>query len=128
VNYLAVAVGAAFGGMLRYFCSDLAARLGANLFPIGTLLINLGGSAFIGFFAAYTGPEGRTIVSTSTRLFVMTGICGGFTTFSTFSLETLRLAQNREWALAALNVVLSVGLCLAGVWLGHQLGTPANQR
>jgi CrcB protein len=127
-NYLSVALGAALGGMLRYFCSGMAARLGANVFPWGTLLINIGGSAFLGFFAAYSGPQGRAIVSTQTRLFVMTGVCGGFTTFSTFSLETLRLAQDREWALAALNVLLSAGLCLAGAWLGHLAGAGSTQR
>jgi CrcB protein len=128
VNYAWIALGAALGGMLRYWCSGVAARLGAEAFPWGTLFINAAGSTFIGFFAAFTGPDGRLLVQPNTRLFVMTGICGGFTTFSTFSLETLRLMQDREWAYASLNIALSLALCLLGVWLGHQLATVLNQR
>lgn len=128
MNYAWIALGAALGGMLRYWCSGVATRLGAEAFPWGTLFINAAGSAFIGFFAAFTGPDGRLLVQPHTRLFVMTGICGGFTTFSTFSLETLRLMQDREWAYASLNIAASLALCLLGVWLGHQLATVLNQR
>jgi len=128
VNYLWVAAGAALGGVLRYWCSGIAARLGAETFPWGTLFINVSGSMFIGFFATFSGPEGRLIVAPGARLFVMTGICGGYTTFSTFSFETLRLLQDREWGYAALNISASVALCLVGVWLGHQLAASFNQR
>jgi fluoride exporter len=128
VSYIWIALGAGLGGVLRYWCSGVAARLGAETFPWGTLFINVLGSSFIGFFATFSGPEGRALVAPNTRLFVMTGVCGGYTTFSTFSLETLRLMQDREWGYAALNVAASVGLCLLGVWLGHQLATSLNQR
>ena len=128
MTYLWIAIGAGLGGVLRYWCSGMAVRLGADTFPWGTMFINVLGSSFIGFFAALTGPQGRLLVSPDTRLFVMTGICGGFTTFSTFSLETLRLMQDRQWGAAAWNVGLSVALCLLGVWLGHQLASGWNQR
>ncbi len=128
MTYLWIAIGAGLGGVLRYWCSGMAVRLGADTFPWGTMFINVLGSSFIGFFAALTGPQGRLLVSPDARLFVMTGICGGFTTFSTFSLETLRLMQDRQWGAAALNVGLSVALCLFGVWLGHQLASGWNQR
>lgn len=128
MSYLCVAVGAGLGGILRYWMSGVAARLGPETFPLGTMIINVLGSTFIGFFAAWTGPQGRVLVAQNTRLFVMTGICGGFTTFSSFSLESLRLMQDREWGLATLNVLGSVVLCLVGVWLGNQLATGLNQR
>lgn len=128
MTYLWIAIGAGLGGVLRYWCSGMAVRLGADTFPWGTMFINVLGSSFIGFFAALTGPQGRLLVSPDARLFVMTGICGGFTTFSTFSLETLRLMQDRQWGAAAWNVGLSVALCLFGVWLGHQLASGWNQR
>jgi CrcB protein len=114
--------------MLRYWVSGMVARFGPDTFPLGTMLINISGSMFIGFFAALTGPQGRLLVAQNTRLFVMTGICGGFTTFSSFSLETLRLMQDRQWGLATVNVLGSVALCLFGVWLGNQLAAVLNQR
>ena len=128
VSYIWIGLGAGLGGMLRYWCSGMAARLGAETFPWGTLSINVLGSSFIGFFATLSGPQGRLLVAPNTRLFVMTGICGGYTTFSTFSLETLRLLQDRQWGLAALNITASVGLCLLGVWLGHQLAMLLGER
>jgi CrcB protein len=128
VNYFWIALGAALGGVLRYWCSGLAARLLSDPFPWGTLFVNVAGSAFIGFFAAFTGPDGRLLVSPNTRLFVMTGICGGFTTFSTFSLESLRLLQDRQWTHSSLYIAASLLLCLLGVWLGHQLALQLNHR
>lgn len=128
MTYLWVALGAALGGVLRYWCYGAAVRLGAELFPWGTLFINVAGSAVIGFFATMTGVDGRLLVSPETRIFVMAGFCGGFTTFSTFSLETLRLVQDRQWMAASMNVAGSVVLCLAGVWLGHVLAVRLNER
>jgi len=128
VSYLCIALGAGLGGVLRYAVSGVAVRLGAVSFPYGTLFINVAGSAFIGFFATLTGADGRVLVAPNTRLFVMTGICGGFTTFSTFSLETLRLLQDRQYAAAASNITASIALCLLGVWAGHQLALYWNQR
>jgi len=102
--------------------------MGAELFPWGTLFVNVAGSAVIGFFATLTGAEGRVLVSPEMRVLVMAGFCGGFTTFSTFSIETLRLVQDRQWMQASMNVLWSVALCLAGVWLGHTLAARLNER
>jgi len=114
--------------MLRYFFSGVAARLAGETFPWGTLFVNVTGCMIIGFFVSLTGPEGRLVVPSHVRLFVMTGICGGYTTFSTFSLETLRLLQAREWASAGWNVASSMGLCLAAVWAGYEAALFLNER
>lgn len=127
-NWLAVALGAAAGGVVRYFVALWFGVHAGEGFPWGTLFINVTGSAFIGFFATLSGPDGRLLVAPQARLLVMTGICGGYTTFSTFSLETLRLAEDRQWGAAAMNATASVLLCLVGVWLGHALASALNQR
>lgn len=128
MTYLWVAAGAALGGVFRYWCYGAATRMGAELFPWGTLFVNVAGSAVIGFFATMTGADGRLLVSPDARVFVTAGLCGGFTTFSTFSLETLRLAQDRQWMHASANIAASLVLCLAGVWLGHLLASRLNER
>ena len=88
--------------------------------------INVTGSIVIGWFATATGPEGRWMASSTFRQFFMLGICGGYTTFSSFSLQTLNLAENGQWFKAGANSVLSLVLCLLGVWLGHLLGSALN--
>ena len=118
-SYFWIAVGSALGGMARYWCSGFAARLIGETFPWGTLIVNVVGSFIIGFFATLTGPDGRLLVGTVPRQFVMVGICGGYTTFSSFSLQTLNLANDGEWLFAGANIVVSVVLCLVAVWLGH---------
>jgi fluoride exporter len=120
-------LGSGLGGGLRYWLSGLAAQHMGETFPIGTLIVNVTGSFIIGFFATLTGPDGRLFVGTDARLFVMTGICGGYTTFSSFSLQTLNLAHDGEWTLAGLYVVLSVVLCLIAVWLGYVAAAALNQ-
>jgi CrcB protein len=127
-NWIAVAMGAASGGVLRYAVAQWFGQRFGPGFPWGTLFINVTGSAFIGFFATLTGAEGRLIVAPQTRLLVMTGVCGGYTTFSTYSLETLRLTQSREYGAAAANAAGSMVLCLLGVWLGHSLAAALNPR
>jgi CrcB protein len=118
-SYLAIALGSALGGFGRFAIGALfQAWLGAA-FPWGTLFINVTGSLAIGFFNTLTGPEGRVYASARLRLLVMTGICGGYTTFSAFSLEAVRLAEAGAWASAGLYVALSLALCLICVWLGH---------
>lgn len=119
---LTVAAGSALGGAARYALSGAVARAFGETFPWGTLLVNASGSFLIGVVAALTGPDGRLLVSPLARQFVMPGLFGGFTTFSSFSLQTLALAQDGEWLWAGANVALSVVLCLAGVWLGFVLG------
>jgi CrcB protein len=118
-NYFWVAIGAALGGVARFWLSGVAANLAGEVFPFGTLLINVLGSFVIGFFGTITGPDGRYLVGTLSRQFVMIGICGGFTTFSSFSLQTLNLVNDGEWLLAGLNIGGSVALCLLAVWIGH---------
>ncbi len=117
--YLWIGLGSALGGMARYGCSGLAARLIGETFPFGTLFVNVLGCLIIGFFATFTGPDGRLFVGTTARQFVMVGICGGFTTFSSFGLQTLNLVRDGEWFYAGANIIASVVLCLVAVWLGH---------
>jgi fluoride exporter len=124
--YLWIALGSALGGVARYWCTGVAARLLGETFPWGTLFVNVLGSFIIGFFATLTGPDGRIFAGTTTRQFVMTGILGGFTTFSSFSLQTLNLANDGEWLQAGGNVIGSVVLCLFAVWLGHMLALSIN--
>jgi CrcB protein len=90
------------------------------------LLINVSGSFVIGFFGTLTGPDGRVFAGATTRQFVTIGICGGYTTFSSFSLQTLNLMNDGEWLHAGGNIVLSVVLCLIGVWLGVVLAAMLN--
>jgi len=125
-NYFWVALGGALGSMGRYWCSGVVARLVGETFPWGTLAINVLGSFVIGFFAALSGPDGRIFVSASTRQFVMVGICGGYTTFSSFSLQTLNLVNDGEWFPAAANISLSVVLCLFAVSIGYMLANSIN--
>lgn len=113
-----VAVGSAVGGMARYAVSGIVARRFGETFPFGTLVVNITGCVLIGLFAALTQAPGALAGDQLTRLFVLTGICGGYTTFSSFSLQTLNLARDGEWLQAAANIVASTGLCLVGVWLG----------
>jgi CrcB protein len=122
IAYLWVALGGALGSVSRYWLSGLIANRFGETFPWNTLVINVSGSFLIGIFAALTlpevaGPNRMTIVQ-----FVMVGICGGYTTFSAFSLQTLNLVQNRQWLYAGGNVLLSVVLCMIAVWLGYLLG------
>jgi CrcB protein len=125
--YLAVAAGGALGTIGRYFFSGLIANAFGQTFPWGTLFVNVTGSFVIGFFAAVTGPDGRLLVSGTTRQFVMIGICGGYTTFSSFSLQTLNLMNDGEWLYVGGNIVASVALCLFFVWLGAMTAGVFNQ-
>ena len=119
ILYLWVALGSALGGVGRYGFGIMAGRLWGEAFPWGTIAINILGSFVIGFFATLTMPEGVMPASPSLRTFVMVGICGGFTTFSSFSLQTLSLARDGSWIGAMGNVLLSVAMCLMAVTLGH---------
>lgn len=119
LTYLWVAVGGALGSLARFWLSGVVARGIGETFPWGTIVINVTGSFVIGFFAMLTGPDGRWFVPSDARIFVLVGLCGGYTTFSSFSLQTLNLARNGEWLWAGGNIVLSVVLCLIAVWFGH---------
>jgi CrcB protein len=126
VNYFWVALGGAIGTVGRFWLSGVLARTIGETFPWGTLIINVAGSFVIGFFGALTGPDGRIFVGTTARQFVMIGICGGFTTFSSFSQQTLNLMNDGEWLYAGGNIVGSVVLCLLAVWIGYALATSLN--
>jgi CrcB protein len=125
--YFWIAVGSALGGVFRYWCSGAAARLIGETFPWGTLIVNVAGSFVIGLFFTLTGPDGRVIVSSTARQFVMVGLCGGYTTFSSFSLQTLNLIRDGELMQAGANIVASVLLCMLAVWLGHVAAAQLNQ-
>ena len=118
-TYLCVALGSAIGGSARYATSGIVANWIGATFPWGTLLINITGSFGIGIFNTLTGPDGILLVPTSLRILVMIGICGGYTTFSSFSLESLNLMRNGEWFSGGSYILASVVCCLLGVWLGH---------
>lgn len=125
--YLWIGLGSALGGMTRYLCYGLAQQWFGPTFPWGTLLVNVAGCGFIGVFATLTAPDGRLLMGTLPRQFVMVGICGGFTTFSSFSLETLNLVRDGEWSLAAGNIAASLLCCLGAVWGGHMLAAVLNR-
>lgn len=124
--YLWVASGGALGSLGRFWLSGLVASRVGETFPWGTLVVNVTGSFLIGLLAAGTGPEGRLLFSPGFRLFFMIGVCGGYTTFSSFSLQTLNLLRDGEWLYATGNALLSVALCMIGVWLGYLLGAALN--
>lgn len=117
-TYLAVMAGGAFGSALRMAVSLWIADRYAPGFPLGTLVVNVAGCFIIGIFSGLTGPDGPLLVSPIVRQGVMVGVLGGFTTFSSFSLQTLALANDGEWLYAGLNILLSLVLCLVAVWLG----------
>jgi fluoride exporter len=121
LTYFLVALGGAIGSVARLWLSVCVATLTGLTFPWGTIIINVLGSLIIGFFATLTGPDGRIAVPLNARAFVMVGLCGGFTTFSAFSLQTLDLARDGRLLQAGANIVLSLVLCLAAVVLGHWL-------
>jgi CrcB protein len=125
--YVLIAIGSALGGMGRYFVSGVVTTLTGGTFPYGTMLVNISGCLVIGFFATLTGPDGRLLVGTPGRQFVMVGICGGYTTFSSFSLETLYLARAGEWIPATANAAGSVMLCMLSVWVGYIAATALNR-
>jgi CrcB protein len=121
-TYVLIAVGGALGSMSRYACSRAVALSYGETFPWGTVVVNIAGSFIIGFMAGISGPDSRLIVSPNVRNFIMVGFCGGYTTFSSFSLQTLQLIQNGDAAEAFGNVLLSVAACMAAVTLGYLAG------
>jgi CrcB protein len=106
-----IALGSAVGGAARFALGTLVQRLGGTTFPVGTLAVNVLGALALGFLFRYTADS--TAISSEIRALLTTGFCGGFTTFSTFSLETVRLLEDGEWERAAAYVLLSVALSLA---------------
>jgi CrcB protein len=126
-SYISVALGSVVGGTARYLASVLFISQIGDGFPWSTLFVNVTGSFIIGFYSALTGPDGRLLASPRQRQFVMVGFCGGFTTFSAFSLETLRLLQSGNVHAASVNLGVSVVGWLTAVWIGHALATRLNR-
>ena len=120
MSYLWVMIGSALGGLLRYAITRFTLTVSMG-FPYGTVLINILGSFVIGYFGTLTLQSGKFPASDNLRLFVMVGICGGFTTFSSFSLQTFDLMRTGAWGRALANAVFSVVLCVAAVAVGHFL-------
>jgi len=126
-TYLSVAAGGGLGSLARWALSLLALQAFGTGFPWGTLGVNVAGSFLIGLYFTVTEPDGRYLVAPAARQFVLAGFCGGFTTFSAFSLETLSMARQQAWAMAVTYAGSSVVLWLVGVWLGHAMGLRWNR-
>ena len=129
-HYFVIGLGGALGSMLRFGLGsfiDTSVQKTGHIFPWGTIIVNITGCFVIGFIFTISASEGRIILGSLTRNFIMIGILGGYTTFSSFSLQTLTLAQDGQWWGAAANILLSVVLCLVGVWLGAMLAGSLNQ-
>lgn len=122
LDYVWVMLGGALGTGARFWLSGFTAQRIGELFPVGTLLVNLSGSFVIGVFAALADPMGPFLVRPRFRQFFTIGLCGGYTTFSSFSLQTLDLMQAGDWMKALLNVLISVFGCIAAAWLGRAVG------
>lgn len=123
-TWLAVAIGGALGSLARFWLAAVGTALTGPRFPWGTLLINILGSFVIGLVAALTLTPHRVGMHPDIRVFLMVGVCGGFTTFSAFSLQTLELLQSGDTWPAIGYVAASVALCLAAVWLGWFVAKP----
>jgi CrcB protein len=122
-----VALGGALGSVSRFWLAMTVAQKLEEIFPWGTLTVNVLGSFIIGFTMILTGPDGRLYVPADARIFVVVGFCGGFTTFSTFSLQTLQLLRDGDMTRAGLNIAVSVAACLLSVWLGAVVAGLINQ-
>lgn len=128
VTTLWIAAGGALGSVARFWVAEaISTYFSSTDFPWGTIVANISGCFLIGFFATLTGPDGRIFAAAQARQFVMIGVLGGYTTFSSFSLQTLMLAQEGEWLRAGGNVALSLAACLIAVWLGHAAAAFLNQ-
>ena len=123
--YATIAIGSVMGGLARYLIS-LVIQSGPGI-PWATLFVNVTGSFIIGFYGTLSGPDGRLFASAHQRQFVMTGFCGGYTTFSTFSLETFRLLADGMTQAAYMNIAVSVVTWLVAVWLGYVLASRLNR-
>ena len=125
ILYGYIAAGSVLGGVARYVLSLLMELIPG--FPWATLFVNVTGSFIIGFYSTLSGPDGRLFASARQRQFVMTGFCGGYTTFSTFSLETFRLLDGGMAQIAFLNIAVSIVSWLVAVWLGYALASRLNR-
>jgi CrcB protein len=127
LTYIWIGLGSALGGMGRYWCTNVVARHFGEHLPWGTIIVNVSGSLLIGILAGLVSLDGRPLVSPDARALLMVGLCGGYTTFSSFSLQTLNLARSGDWLWAGANIFLSVVVCLIAVWLGYQGGAALSR-
>ena len=118
-NYILVAVGAAFGGLMRYWVSGVVQNIFPFGFPTGTLTVNILGSFILGFIIFYFDTQ--ELITPELRVMLTVGFCGGFTTFSTFSFETINLLRDSEFLLAFINMGLNLFLTLTAVVLSYYL-------
>lgn len=126
--YLWIALGSAAGGVGRYWCNDLVSEQLGDAFPWGTLVVNAVGSFVIGVVASLSASLGQPWTpGPEARAFIAIGFCGGYTTFSAFSLQTLLLLRDGQVLYALGNIVLSVLACLIAVWLGYLAGAGFSQ-
>jgi len=125
--YLIVGAGSAVGGIGRYWISIQMAKRFGDQIPVGTFVANITGCFLIGLAAAFTLGNGKLQISPSVQQFLMIGLLGGYTTFSSFSLQTLGLMKNGQVGIACANILLSVILCLTGVWAGTGIGSLLNR-
>ena len=127
MTWLWVALGSALGGVSRYWLAGVVDRTFGATFPWGTTIVNVTGSLMIGLVAGLVATDGRWLIPSSARVFIMVGLCGGYTTYSSFALQTLTLARDGEWLRAGANVMLTTALCLIAVWAGYAAGDALNQ-
>ena len=127
-TYFWIGLGGGLGSMGRYGVSRIFAFWFGETFPWGTLVVNVSGSLLIGLLAGLTSdPNSRFLIAPDMRQFLLVGICGGYTTFSSFSLQTLALMRQGDMLEAGSNIVMSVIFCLMAVWLGLVLAGMINQ-
>ena len=120
-----VALGGALGSLARYFGTELVTALAGSAFPWGTVLVNISGCALIGALAGGGALMPRSVPPSFIREFFIIGICGGYTTFSSFSLQTFQLLESGHGARAIANVLVSVVFCLLATWAGYELARAA---
>lgn len=124
---LLVAIGGALGSLARWWVSLAIAKSLGPAFPWGTLLANVSGCFVIGFVAGWSSEHGRLVESDTARNFAMVGFCGGYTTFSAFSLQTVEMLQAGDLARAGANVAASLVLCLVATWAGYVLAAAMSR-
>lgn len=121
MNLAAAVIGSAVGGTARYWVSGLTHRWLGERFPWGTLAVNVSGSVLVGILAALASGSSLLVSAVAAQKLLIVGVCGSYTTVSSFALQTLALARDGQWLAALGNIFASLGFCLLGVWLGLHL-------